>query len=61
MWRAAGTRKASGRASGWQPAESMRMFLAWLKDEYGSVEGYARERLGVGQGLVEELRTGLLE
>jgi protein-tyrosine phosphatase len=46
---------------GLAPAESMRMFLAWLKDEYGSVEGYARERLGVGQALVEELRTGLLE
>jgi rhodanese-related sulfurtransferase len=46
---------------GLAPAESMRMFLAWLKDQYGSVEGYAHERLGVGQGLVEELRARLLE
>jgi protein-tyrosine phosphatase len=63
---------ADSRAGGWDmtgvwpgfgqaPAESMRGFLAWLRDGYGSVEGYARRRLGVGEELVAGLRTGLLE
>ncbi|MFI1798175.1 tyrosine-protein phosphatase [Streptomyces sp. NPDC020379] len=47
---------AYGRA----PAEVMRLFLADLGARYGSVRGYAAERLGVDDDLVAALRGRLL-
>ncbi|MEV6668899.1 tyrosine-protein phosphatase [Streptomyces sp. NPDC051162] len=42
------------------PAEIMRLFLADLSTRYGSVRGYAAERLGVDGDLVAALRGRLL-
>jgi hypothetical protein len=39
----------------------MRLFLAELAAGHGSAEGYARDRLGVGDELIAELRGRLLE
>ncbi|MFC7328626.1 tyrosine-protein phosphatase [Marinactinospora rubrisoli] len=47
---------AYGRA----PAGIMRLFMAELAARYGSVRGYATERLGVGDDLVAALRERLL-
>lgn len=47
---------AYGRA----PAEIMRLFLADLSARYGSVRGYAAERLGVDDDLAAALRDRLL-
>ena len=47
---------AYGRA----PAEVMRLFLADLAARYGSVHGYATQRLGVDDDLVDALRSRLL-
>ncbi|WP_116215480.1 tyrosine-protein phosphatase [Streptomyces olivoreticuli] len=47
---------AYGRA----PAETMRLFMADLTTRYGSVRGYAAERLGVDDDLVAALRGRLL-
>ncbi|MCQ4043279.1 tyrosine-protein phosphatase [Streptantibioticus rubrisoli] len=43
------------------PAEIMRLFLARLNSRYGSVQGYAYERLGVDNELVAALRSQLLD
>lgn len=43
------------------PEEPMILFLADLKAQYGSVEGYAASELGVGDDLVQALRTKLLD
>lgn len=47
-------------AYGHAPAEVMKLFLAELNTRYGSVRGYAAERLGVDGDLVEVLRDRLL-
>jgi len=39
----------------------MRLFLAELAAGHSSAEGYARDRLGVGDELIAELRGRLLE
>lgn len=41
------------------PADVMRLFLADLAAEYGSVREYAVDRLGVDDGLITALRTRL--
>lgn len=46
---------------GLAPADSMRLFLAALNAGHGSVYGYARDRLGIGDNLIADLRTQLLE
>jgi protein-tyrosine phosphatase len=46
---------------GYAPAEVMELFLAGLAKDYGSVRGYAEQRLGIGDALVERLRETLLE
>ncbi|WP_271221016.1 tyrosine-protein phosphatase [Streptosporangium carneum] len=46
---------------GQAPGEIMRLFLADLAAEHGSVRGYAADRLGVGDDLVAALRARLLE
>ncbi|WP_244871838.1 tyrosine-protein phosphatase [Catellatospora sp. TT07R-123] len=43
------------------PEGVMRLFLADLTERYGSVRGYAEQRLGVDEPLVQALRTRLLE
>lgn len=43
------------------PAEIMRLFLADLTRAYGSVRGYAEQRLGVDETMVQALRDHLLE
>ncbi|MET9319432.1 tyrosine-protein phosphatase [Streptomyces sp. NPDC003038] len=43
------------------PAEVMRLFLADLRQAYGSVRGYATDVLGVDDGMVAALRENLLE
>ncbi|MEV6400777.1 tyrosine-protein phosphatase [Streptomyces sp. NPDC051907] len=43
------------------PAEVMRLVLADLTTEYGSVHGYATGRLGVDDALISELRERILE
>jgi protein-tyrosine phosphatase len=47
-------------AYGCAPAEIMRLFLAALAAQYGSVHGYAAEQLGVDDDLVAALRGQLL-
>ena len=50
------------RWPGWgrAPAEVMELFLADLAARYGSLHGYATERLGVGDALVKALRERYL-
>jgi protein-tyrosine phosphatase len=48
---------AYGRA----PAEILRLFLADLSERYGSVHGYAEQRLGVDAQLVAALRRQLID
>ncbi|WP_042371278.1 tyrosine-protein phosphatase [Streptacidiphilus neutrinimicus] len=43
------------------PAEVMERFLAAITADYGSVRGYAEQRLGVDDALVGRLRDVLLE
>jgi protein-tyrosine phosphatase len=43
------------------PGEVMARFLAGLSADYGSVRGYAEQRLGVDEALVGRLRQTLLE
>ncbi len=43
------------------PPELIRLVLAELAAEHGSVQGYAFDRLGVGAELIAALRTRLLE
>ncbi|MEU7144655.1 tyrosine-protein phosphatase [Nocardia sp. NPDC046473] len=43
------------------PAEVMRLFLAALAAEHGSVRGYTTELLGVDDDLIATLRRNLLE
>ncbi|MFJ8695496.1 tyrosine-protein phosphatase [Streptomyces roseolilacinus] len=55
-----------GRALVWPhfgraPGEVMRRFLDGIGDRYGSLTGYATERLGVDDALVGALRRTLLE
>lgn len=45
---------------GHAPAEAMRLFLVELAAEYGSLRGYARDRLGVDDELLAALRRQLL-
>ncbi|MBB4886221.1 tyrosine-protein phosphatase [Streptomyces netropsis] len=60
-WRAAHpTRELVWPGYGRAPEEVMRLFLADLAAEYGSVHGYATERLGVDDDLISQLRTQLL-
>nr|WP_308290462.1 tyrosine-protein phosphatase [Streptomyces meridianus] len=42
------------------PQDVIRRFLAEPTERYGSVHGYARQRLGVDDALVDALRKGLL-
>lgn len=62
-WRA----KNDGRSPQWPdfaraPEAVMRLFLAALKDRYGSVEGYVTKALSVdAKALAHTLRTALLE
>ncbi|WP_283136620.1 tyrosine-protein phosphatase [Rhizohabitans arisaemae] len=42
------------------PAEIMRLFLVGLAAEHGSVHGYARDRLGVDEELINTLKKRLL-
>ncbi|WP_328319590.1 tyrosine-protein phosphatase [Streptomyces sp. NBC_00388] len=42
------------------PGEVMRLFIAALKERYGSVHGYATDRLGIGDRTVAALRRDLL-
>lgn len=56
----------SGQAPTWlgygrAPAEVMTLFLAWAKEHYGSLRGYAEQRLGVDDAYVTRLRANLLE
>jgi protein-tyrosine phosphatase len=46
---------------GTAPAEVMERFLAGLNADYGSLRGYAEQRLGVDETLVARLRETLLE
>ncbi|MBF9067998.1 tyrosine-protein phosphatase [Streptacidiphilus fuscans] len=46
---------------GYAPAEVMELFLAGLAKDYGSVRGYAEQRLGVDDDLVGRLRETLLD
>ncbi|HCA88706.1 MAG TPA: protein tyrosine phosphatase [Streptomyces sp.] len=43
------------------PAQAMRLLLAGLAERYGSVRGYAADRLGVRDELVTALRARLLQ
>jgi protein-tyrosine phosphatase len=43
------------------PPELVRLVLGELAAEYGSVQGYAVDRLGLGGNLIAALRTRLLE
>jgi protein-tyrosine phosphatase len=43
------------------PADVMRLFLADLAEQYGSVRGYTADPLGVDDDLVAALRSNLLE
>ncbi|MFG1948437.1 tyrosine-protein phosphatase [Nonomuraea sp. NPDC048826] len=45
---------------GLAPAEAMRMFLTDLCARHGSVEGYVTETIGLGPGVIGELREHLL-
>jgi protein-tyrosine phosphatase len=47
-------------AFGQAPAGAMRLFLAGLTTEYGSVRGCAAAQLGAGDSLVEALRSQFL-
>ncbi|WP_431961877.1 tyrosine-protein phosphatase [Actinacidiphila sp. bgisy160] len=60
-WTAANPER-SLRWPGWgtAPADAMRIFLAGLTAEHGSVEGYARARLGADDTLLGALREVLL-
>ncbi|MEU1541461.1 tyrosine-protein phosphatase [Actinacidiphila glaucinigra] len=60
-WTAANPER-SLRWPGWgrAPADAMRIFLAGLAAEHGSVEGYARARLGTDDALIADLREALL-
>lgn len=46
---------------GTAPAEVLERFLAGLAADYGSVRGYAEQRLGLDAAFVERLRETLLE
>ncbi|MEZ0069073.1 protein-tyrosine phosphatase [Streptacidiphilus sp. MAP12-20] len=46
---------------GTAPGEVMELFLAGLAARYGSVRGYAEQRLGVDAALLARLRATLLE
>jgi protein-tyrosine phosphatase len=46
---------------GTAPGEVMELFLAGLAARYGSVRGYAEQRLGVDDALLRRLRETLLE
>ncbi|MCA6091158.1 tyrosine-protein phosphatase [Streptomyces sp. SCA3-4] len=55
-----------GREPAWPgfgraPADVMRLFLAALADQHGSVRGYATDLLGVDDALIDALRRNLLE
>jgi protein-tyrosine phosphatase len=55
----------SGSAPTWlgygrAPAEVMTLFLAWAAEHYGSLRGYAEQRLDVDDEYVAALRTTLL-
>ncbi len=43
------------------PAEVMTLFLAWATENYGSLRGYAEQRLGIDEPYVTRLRAQLLE
>ncbi|MFE9427833.1 tyrosine-protein phosphatase [Kitasatospora sp. NPDC006697] len=43
------------------PAEVLQLAIAGMRERYGSVAGYAGERLGVDTAMVERLRGRLLE
>ncbi|MFF3224006.1 tyrosine-protein phosphatase [Nocardia suismassiliense] len=61
-WRAAyPDKELTWPGYGRAPAEVMRLFLAALAAEYGSVRGYTTERLGVDDGVIAALRRSLLE
>lgn len=61
-WRAAHPgREITWPDYGRAPAAVMRLFLAGLAAEHGSVHTYARELLGADEPLVQALRAGLLE
>jgi protein-tyrosine phosphatase len=62
---AAWTAAHAGRAPRWPaygraPADIIRLFLADLAAEYGSVREYATDHLGVDDALITQLRTRLL-
>jgi protein-tyrosine phosphatase len=43
------------------PADAMRMFLDGIDERYGSVRGYARQGLRLGEGALDDLATRLLD
>ncbi|GAA1382037.1 tyrosine-protein phosphatase [Catellatospora chokoriensis] len=43
------------------PAEVMTLFLAWAREEHGSLRGYAEKQLGIDDAYVARLRATLLE
>jgi protein-tyrosine phosphatase len=43
------------------PADAMRMFLAGIDERYGSVQGYARDGLGVTDDVFDALKARLLQ
>ncbi|MFD0023909.1 tyrosine-protein phosphatase [Streptomyces sp. NPDC058382] len=61
-WRAANPdRTMKWPGYGRAPQEVMRLFLADLNAEYGSVHAYATGHLGIDEGLIARLRERLLE
>ncbi|MCM2389495.1 tyrosine-protein phosphatase [Streptomyces albipurpureus] len=61
-WKAAHPERAlNWPGYGRAPAEIMRLFLADLNAEYGSVRAYATDRLGVDDTLIDALRGQLLD
>jgi protein-tyrosine phosphatase len=43
------------------PADAMRMFLDGIDERYGSVRDYARQGLGLTEGVLDRLATRLLD
>ncbi|CAM4526089.1 tyrosine-protein phosphatase [Nocardia ninae] len=61
-WRAAyPDKELTWPGYGRAPAEVMRLFLAALAAQYGSVRGYTAEQLGIDDDVVDALRRSLLE
>lgn len=59
-WIARSGNPPTWRSYGRAPAEVMTLFLAWADENYGSLRGYAEQRLGVDESYIATLRATLL-